>query len=53
MKPLSLASGDRLSPKNLYYWELLYLPLKGQFSTPVGDLVCLGQKFDNDATQET
>jgi hypothetical protein len=26
---------------------------KGQFSTSVGDLVCLGQKFHNDATQET
>jgi hypothetical protein len=26
---------------------------KGQFSTPVGDLICLGQKFYNDATQET
>jgi hypothetical protein len=26
---------------------------KGQFSTLVGDLICLGQKFYNDATQET
>jgi hypothetical protein len=27
--------------------------LKGQFSTPVGDLICLGQKFYNDTAQET
>jgi hypothetical protein len=26
---------------------------KGQFSSPVGELICLGQKFYNDATQET
>jgi hypothetical protein len=26
---------------------------KGQFSTPAGDLICLGQKFYNDATQES
>jgi hypothetical protein len=26
---------------------------KGQFSTPVGDLICLGQKFYNNPTQET
>jgi hypothetical protein len=26
---------------------------KGQFSTLVGDLICLGQKFYNDTTQET
>jgi hypothetical protein len=26
---------------------------KDQFSTLVGDLICLGQKFYNDATQET
>jgi hypothetical protein len=26
---------------------------KGQFSTPVGDLTCLGQKFYNDTAQET
>jgi hypothetical protein len=25
---------------------------KGQFSTPVGDLTCLGQKFYNDTAQE-
>jgi hypothetical protein len=26
---------------------------KGQFSTPAGDLICLGQKFYKDAPQET
>jgi hypothetical protein len=26
---------------------------KGQFSTLVGDLICLGQKFYNDTAQET
>jgi hypothetical protein len=26
---------------------------KGQFSTSVGDLICLGQKFCNDTAQET
>jgi hypothetical protein len=26
---------------------------KGQFSILVGDLICLGQKFYNDATEET
>jgi hypothetical protein len=26
---------------------------KGQFSTTVGDLTCLGQKFYNDTTQKT
>jgi hypothetical protein len=26
---------------------------KGQFSTPVGNLICLGQKFYNDTAQET
>jgi hypothetical protein len=39
-------------------WEVKELnpqePFKeGQFSTPVGDLICLGQKFYNDTTQET
>jgi hypothetical protein len=27
--------------------------LEGQFSTSVGDLTCLGQKFYNDTAQET
>jgi hypothetical protein len=26
---------------------------KGQFSTPVGDLICLGQKFYSDPAQKT
>jgi NRPS condensation-like uncharacterized protein len=26
---------------------------KDQFSTQIGDLICLGQKFNNDATQES
>jgi hypothetical protein len=26
---------------------------KGQLFTPVGDLICLGQKFYNDTTQKT
>jgi hypothetical protein len=40
-----------LTPKDLYYGNYISC-LKGQFSTPEWDSICLGQKFYNDATQE-
>jgi hypothetical protein len=54
MKPLSLASGGAFgSLKPLLLGITVFSRPKGQFSTPVGDLICSGQKFCNDATQET
>jgi hypothetical protein len=53
MKPLPQPQGEHLAPKTLYYWELLYLPSKRPILHPGRDLICLGQKFYNDATQET
>jgi hypothetical protein len=48
MIPLSLATG-RASIIGNY---CISHP-KGQFSNPVGDLICLGQKFYNDTAQKS
>jgi hypothetical protein len=53
MKALPQPQGEHLAPKNLYYWELLYLLTKRPFPYPGRDLICLGQNFYRDTTQET
>jgi hypothetical protein len=44
MKSLSLVMGRPLAPKNLYYWELLYLPSKRPILHPSRGLDLLGTK---------
>jgi hypothetical protein len=44
MRSLSQPWGQHLPPKNLYYWELLYLPSKKPILHPDRGLALLGTK---------
>jgi hypothetical protein len=44
MKPLPQPQGEHLAPKNLYYWEFLYLPSKRPVLHPGMGFDLLGTK---------